>query len=364
MKRFLILIVAMVLLIGICGCKQQPVEEAAADSVVSGAEDQDAIVQQEQAGAVEKKSETEEKEDSENTETPKSTEKQENSENTASQPEQPTGESTTPSSTPKEPVIYKPRAPGSLVFDYEDMQLTPTDGFNEVGYTPSSVSLKDIPYSLWIELIGENYLLVAGYATGMRKSFWDDSGSYTDTDFVVTDVYRGVLSNKTIKVRERYAVIQDGETRYMERGDQRVHYLRNDMQVLAFLRPDKEGTYWFEFYQIPLMEDYKDYNEEKLNSILDFYRGDKTRYQQVNERGEWKETYTHKTRGEVTNTYSLTHWPERKISNEALLEEMKENMLLHLATEYKIVIWPYGHKNFKAYPYIEPNFMSICLPNE
>ena len=39
-------------------------------------------------------------------------------------------------------------------------------------------------------------------------------------------------------------------------------------------------------------------------------------------------------------------WPQRDISNEDLIEEMKENVLFYIATELKLKIWPTEHVNY------------------
>ncbi|MBQ8894816.1 MAG: hypothetical protein IJ043_10475 [Clostridia bacterium] len=60
--------------------------------------------------------------------------------------------------------------------------------------------------------------------------------------------------------------------------------------------------------------------------------------------------------------YALYFWPERDISNEALLAEMSGNILLHTATEYKIAIWPYGHKNYTLYSDYTDGLFKISQP--
>ncbi|MBQ7089680.1 MAG: hypothetical protein IJN82_01020, partial [Clostridia bacterium] len=54
-------------------------------------------------------------------------------------------------------------------------------------------------------------------------------------------------------------------------------------------------------------------------------------------------------------------WPQRDVSDEELLAELDENIILRTAMDYKIVIWPYGHKNAGA-GYRAGDFAKASMP--
>ncbi len=245
-------------------------------------------------------------------------------------------------------------------FDVNDMQLTTN--------VSSGGTAQDMPepyatYSSVMEDIGEDGIIVAGYATGMRESVWSRRGSYTRTDFVVTDVYRGELTEFEIKIRENYAVLEQGGERFFHSRESIKEWLQNDIQVLVFLEPLSDGDYWLHFRHIPLMEDYNNYNEEYLKSVLNFFRGDESQY--IAQEGYWTECYVRESNGEeVGLSHYVAYWSKREISDEALLAEMNDHLLIRIATDYEIAIWPYAHKNFKLHRYADRQFGRICIPSE
>lgn len=372
MKCYILFVLLIVLAINLFGCKtadSSPLAEP--DTVVESTplekeEAKEAAASSEKTEASENKAEQEE-----NTSLQPEQKKEEDTtvekeENTSPQPEQKNEEDTT-AEQEKIPV-YQSNAEGSLVFDFDDMQLT--QFVNEDGavvnhnadrtyYFPP----KYMHYSDLMEEIGENGVIAAGYATGMRESFWKQSERYTMTDFVITDVYRGAVAQKNIKIKEDYAVILKGDARVFKgRHSDKFFHLKNDLQVLVFLKPEEDGSLALKYRYIPLTEDYKNYTDETLASILDFFRGDKKQY--ITTKGTWSELSERKEHGQHTRTYTVRYWPQRKVSDQALLEELNDHLLIRIATEYKIALWPYGHKNFNKNQYAAGEFERICMPEE
>ena len=242
-----------------------------------------------------------------------------------------------------------------LKFDYDDMQLTSSE---IVGGNESMAPEEYATYDRVLEWIGKDGIIAAGYAKGMRESFYP----YTLTEFAVTDLYRGELSGKTIKIYEEYCVYEENGQRFLRVTGHSKKRLENDIKYLVFLKPAHNGKYYkLQYRQIPLMNDYKEYNEEYLKSVLDFFRGDKTQY--IAE-GPWSEYDTNTAGEQIRLSHHLAFWPERKVSDEKLLNEMENHLLIRLAAEYKIAIWPYGHKNFTLCRYADKQFSRICIPSE
>lgn len=136
-------------------------------------------------------------------------------------------------------------------------------------------------YSDITEMMGSDGLIVAGYATGLRESHYDreERICHTLTTFAVTDVYSGVFSEKSLIIQERFALIQDDENSYyLYQTGQKVPHLKNDLQSLLFLKRLENGNYQMVYEYLPLMPDYRNYNEDYLESVLDFYRGDRSVY--------------------------------------------------------------------------------------
>lgn len=241
-------------------------------------------------------------------------------------------------------------------FDAGDLQLTTV---KPLGNEPHGSVPLEATYSRVMEELGENGIIAAGYATGKRKSVYNQGSYYTKTSFVVTEVYKGRLKPSTIELHEAYAVLEKFGERYYDRREAQI-FLPDDLQVLIFLKPLGLGKYKPCWRFIPLTEDYKVYGEAYLGRVLDFFRGDKSQYIAD---ATWAETHKSIYTGEeVGIEYYLDFWPMREIDDEALLQELNDHLLLRLATEYKLALWPYGHKNFDLYRYADRELIRICIP--
>ncbi len=244
------------------------------------------------------------------------------------------------------------KSPAGIEFDPNNIRTK--DGVvyaSAMGHTPPE---KYATYSDVTDQLGIGGMIAAGYATGLRKSY----DGHTDTQFVVTDIYHGHTFRKTIIIEEAYYYSPGYGFQY---NSSDFFELTNDIQVLVFLDRIAIGRYRMIWRYIPLMPDYNEYDDVYLQSVLNFFRGDKEEY--IAE-GPWKETVTIPSGKTVHIGYHLAFWEEREISDEALLEEMKDHLLLRTATEYKIAIWPFGHKNFTQNQYAERQFMRISIPME
>ncbi|MBQ7089533.1 MAG: hypothetical protein IJN82_00270, partial [Clostridia bacterium] len=119
-------------------------------------------------------------------------------------------------------------------------------------------------------------------------------------------------------------------------------YLQNNEYVLAILKPSfrNDGAYATVHKALPVSEDCDEWNEEYLDSLLDYFRGDTSTYRYP------KDTVL--THNGYPVIVEAPDWPQRDISNEDLLEEMQDNLLIYLATELKIKIWPADHINYNG----------------
>lgn len=207
------------------------------------------------------------------------------------------------------------------------------------------------------ELDYDNGIIVAGYAHGLRKRFPEKIMFYrTETTFRVEQVYYGTLTQTEITIIEPYYPVMKGERLCIQCSGYEYSMLKNHQKVLMFLCPtNQEGVYFPVYYELPLPEDYQDYDETAQKELLDFYRGKKEAY---------PEELRHNTQriekeiiefpdGTVQEQYYMVGsagpvWPERNISDEALLEEMRDHILIRLATDFKIKLWPKNHLRFSS----------------
>ena len=185
---------------------------------------------------------------------------------------------------------------------------------------------------------------------------------------MVTDTYYGKAA-ESVKVRELYFLMKDefGNDVYYDMPKNKVLRLQNNVQSLLFLYKEQDGSYRMACTFIPLMPDYRDYNDAYVESLCDFYRGDPSLY--ISENGEWRnecETiYIDPKTGKVSpwlskKTWQVHFWPKQEATNQEILEQFHENVVVRSATEFKIAIWPFGHKNYNNEndPYIYREFMA------
>ena len=232
-----------------------------------------------------------------------------------------------------------------FVTRYEDQNIDKLPQFEDT--FGSRLPVPDT-FSRLMKWVGENGLIVAGYATGVREGH--RKGSYTLTDFIIQKVYYGTPSTNQLKIRESFVAISEEGRNYIYYSDYKYSLLKNNQLVLLCLAETKTaGIYWPVYYEIPLPADYQSYDETYLTAFLDFYRGKRSVYEYSEQRVE-KITKSNPdgTVSDVYIEYGGNYWPEREISNEALIEEMSEHILVRLVTEYQIKIWPYGHKEYAA----------------
>ncbi len=221
-------------------------------------------------------------------------------------------------------------------------------------------------YSDLMELIGTNGIIAAGYATGLRETH-NKLGEigYTLTDFVVTDLYYGSETASAIKIKEGHLLMLEDGYGYYYVPSKDTSILKNNKKVLLYLsKEEKTGYYTISYPHIPLSADYRNYNDAYLTGLLDFFRGDKTEYRNQEKPAGAQPTPSTVVNGQTVYYYDLIptfFWPEREISDEDLLAEMNDHVVVRTATEYKIVIWPYGHKNYTG-GYGTSQFHEICMP--
>ncbi|MBQ3085160.1 MAG: hypothetical protein IJC46_06905 [Clostridia bacterium] len=203
-----------------------------------------------------------------------------------------------------------------------------------------------------MEMMGPNGLIVSGYAFGERTGIEKtDINFHTRTQFKVDHVFYGnVASGDTIVIKEDYVLKSNGKETYIYSMGQPYSFLKNGEYVLMILRQAKSlepGVYGPVRNAMPVAEDCDEWSEDYLDSLLDFFRGDPATYA-YGEDGMRSYTVTDPdgSKREVIYYQPGKRWPQREISNEALIEEMQDNLLVYLATEFKIKIWPTEHVNY------------------
>ena len=195
-----------------------------------------------------------------------------------------------------------------------------------------------------LENIQDQGLIASGFAYGNRTSVEESLYYATKTQFKIDHVFYGNASPEdTITINESYLlkVDENGEP-YIRCISENHSYLQNNEYVLVILKPSfkNDGAYATVHKALPVSEDCNEWSEEYLDSLLDYFRGDTSTYRIPTDTVYMYNGYP------VLET--APDWPQRDISNEALIEEMQDNLLIYLATELKIKIWPTEHINYNG----------------
>ncbi len=298
MKKYILRIVLLVMMINLCGCNRLQTEQNAALDTVVDIQSQDQTSQDQEAVLYEGKNQVAEYEMSEFLEMPISND-----------------------------------PPGSL-------SKFPSD-FEQ--------------FSDYFEKL--NCSVIAGRAFGTRTA-----NPRVLTQFSVEKVYAGPDVPDQITVGESFGVYtnkENNEPYILSLGYDKTP-LVNDQPTLLFVFPHSEDKdlYLTALLTIPLPEDHQDYDEEYLTELLDYFRGDRSAYK-----------YPELTIKDVIiegrpipTEYGGVYWPTREISDEALLEEMNDHILLRLATDYKIKIWPFDHAQYPEERNLSDYFLKMSYP--
>lgn len=203
----------------------------------------------------------------------------------------------------------------------------------------------------------EGGLIVAGRLEGERESHYREidvfpgDEIYTLADLRVEHVFAGkVKEGEVLKLREDYYPLYidswfpycyshnftEGPVKPLDNGRLRLFLLTKS--------GEKDGSYELAHPVRILQEDYLDYDEDYLNSLLDFYRGDP----EVCPATFGDESTTYKEDGTCVIISACGRYTERDITNEQVYEEeMDHNVFFNLVVNHKIKIWPEDHKNYK-----------------
>ncbi|MBQ3084912.1 MAG: hypothetical protein IJC46_05630 [Clostridia bacterium] len=254
-----------------------------------------------------------------------------------------------------------------VTFDLETCAAFPTQTTEDLG-TYVTID-EETSYSDLMEWIGEDGIIVAGYVTGLRESHTSDYQlGYTLTKFQITDLYYGDAPSE-IRIKEPYCLKADenNEWYFSKRETDRAVRLTNGERFLLALQKNEEYGCYIRQYSIKITEDYRDYSEDYKTHLLNFFRGDRSEYAEQGEDTSRIEYYLNENNEEVayyvpSENIRISYWPKRDISDEALLEELQENVVVRLITDYKIKIWPYGHKNYTFGP-DSGQFVKSCTPD-
>ena len=253
--------------------------------------------------------------------------------------ETPATESENPSTDGAGLVFVEPEDK-KITFEFEDcegLQLIPHENFSLYCMVDAVYPMERKTYETVMDSIGEDGLIVVGSAFGQREGQLIRTHiPTTKTQFKIEKVIYGTAPGDTVTVMEHYFPdFTDDNTQ----GEPCIclempySFLKNNNRVLLFLKKDpaEENLYNQVYYCLPVPKNYTEYSEEGLNSLLDYYRGEESAY---------KKGYAKR-------------WPQVTRSNDEVLEEQTDNVLVQLAVNQKILIWPDGHANFEgcSFPY-------------
>ena len=232
-------------------------------------------------------------------------------------------------------------------FEDQDLENIPVIELNtKTDYVQTVSTYTELMKRLEIQ----NGILVSGKAYGLRKKYYHESKDpFTETFFEVEQIYYGSISEGNIKIIEPYTLINQNDSVHIEYAGPHYSMLKDDQTVLMFLLPYREGVYYPIYYELPLPEDYQTFDEAAKKELLDYYRGKDDLYKVTTTPFEVTDVLL--SNGAIETQYSGgadLRWPRRDISDEALLEEMSDHILVRLAFEYDIKIWPENHIRFAS----------------
>lgn len=205
----------------------------------------------------------------------------------------------------------------------------------------------------YCRFLEEGGLIVAGRLEGERESHYKEidvfpgDEIYTLADLRVEHVFAGkVKEGEVLKLREDYYPLYISGFPYcyshnFTKGP--VKPLDNGRLRLFLLTKsgEKDGSYESAHPISLLQEDYLAYDEAYCNSLLAFYRGERSarKYSCISST-DYKEDGT-------TATWSALV-AESDFTNEELYKMLiKENVFFKMVEDYKIKIWPEDHINYK-----------------
>ncbi len=242
--------------------------------------------------------------------------------------------------------------PKPMEYEIEDLLKIPVSNDN-------TIELREFPktYEEFSKRLSEsNCSIVAGRAFGKRKT-----NPSVITSFSVEKIYAGSKVPDTINVQENFGVYTDKDNQpYLLSLGYDNFPLMNDQPTLLFIFPHTEepNLYVTALIPLPLPEDHQKYDETYLTEFLDFFRGDRSAYKypekNVTEIDDNGNTVLYETGG--------VYWPKQELSNEALLEQMNEHILIQLVTDYKIKLWPFEHAQYPEDREFSPYFYKLSYP--
>ncbi len=319
MKRLFLLIMVLALLLSVCGCKRAlPDDELIFDAADTGKTEQKEESSAENAApdtAVENQAQTNELQN-------------------------------------QESVLYEGDEPQVVGPELSEF-LETARAIDVVG------SIREFPqtfeeFSARLEKI--NGSIIAGRAFGTRRK---DPAILTE--FSVEKVYAGPDVPDRITVEEGLGIYTDpsGQPYLMSFGYEEFPLI-NDQPTLLFVFPHstKKDLYVATLLTLPLPDDHQKYDEEYLTELLDYFRGDRSAYKY----SKLTITETIIDGNPVPTGYGGVYWPKQEISDEALLEQMNDHILLRLATDYKIKIWPFDHAQYSAERTPSDYFLKMSYP--
>ncbi len=206
------------------------------------------------------------------------------------------------------------------VIRFPDQDFSPWESF----YVDNTDAMIIDKYPDLMRQIGEDGLIVAARAYGERIGhIWS---KYTTTKMRIEKVFYGKAPSKKIQVQEGYTPVMDYGKRYIVYTSHGSRLRDNQLVLLFLCKSESKETYHIAYYHFPLQKGYQDYSEEYLTELLDYYRGDRNQYRQG---------------------YQATYWPKKDLSNEEMLEELSDNILVQVAANHKVCLWPVGHIKYQ-----------------
>ncbi len=252
-------------------------------------------------------------------------------------------------SEPKKPVVKLERLDEATIpqekkaiFDLcaksEDLIYYTTDAAKKLEYRPISQMANKGPssrkYSDYFAT-DKKRLAVIGTADNIRAS--SDESTYVPIS--LNEVFAGEIEKKEFLISRAFYMKSD------ENGDYFTG-LTTDITLDALLLPEEQrlyileesksevDLYWCCITPIVLPEDYRDFDEEYVSELLDYYRG--KQYKKEENKGPTKTE-------SGALIYHFSWNPYEKYENytdEQMLELLEDHLLVQLALRYKIKILP------------------------
>jgi len=232
--------------------------------------------------------------------------------------------------------------------DYPNLDSRISSNFSYMDISPQTA--EEI-----MNAVGTTGLIVTGYAYGTRVNagLEETKTICTKTKFLIDHVFYGdALAGETIIIGEDYELRNnDNDEVFLYSISRNYSFLQDNEYVLLVLEayPEISDCYFPTQRALPIGEDCTEWSESYMTSLLDYFRGDKSVYAHPEDYSYTKTFQFKNGKTEELPVYVTAQiWPQKNLSDAEMIAEMQDNLLVYLASEYKIKIWPTEHVNYSG----------------